>query len=363
MSVNPEERFLNFHMNRQLHAFSILILNFPTNNEQKLIIVNGNLFKNSNEESNNSVRIDIDKPLWDLNTYYGRWRHFVFIMDMRTIFVSERKLWEAKKLCDLYKEKKEPQWVTEADIRWAKKLRDSSFHPDTGQPLNLIEINAWERAETSRSMVAWQILNQAFNAAVNYMNQPTSRIPQDPETLKQAFIGATFASCIIAIGFNHFFATRGPLIAKWSPFFAVAAGNAVSLPIMRKREIETGIPLFHNDPTNPQVMNSRVAAVKAISECTLSRIIMAAPGMLLIPVIIKKIQLLSFYQRRAWLGSPSEAILVKFFLLFMIPSALAIYPETHSLSSNLLRLSRREYEEFQTVFKENPDRLYYHKGL
>lgn len=59
-------------------------------------------------------------------------------------------------------------------------------------------------------MVAWQILNQAFNAAVNYTNSPGAL---SAATLKQAFIGATFASCIVAIGFNHFFATRGPLVA------------------------------------------------------------------------------------------------------------------------------------------------------
>lgn len=84
---------------------------------------------------------------------------------------------------------------------------------------------------------------------------------------------------------------------------------------MRKREIETGIALYTTDPASNQVMNSRIAAVKAIAECTLSRIIMAAPGMLLIPVIMKKFQRQIFYQKRTWIGSPAEAILVKFLLV------------------------------------------------
>lgn len=48
-------------------------------------------------------RIDVDEPLWDQKYYYGRWRHFAFITDIRTIFVSEEKLWKAKELCELYR--------------------------------------------------------------------------------------------------------------------------------------------------------------------------------------------------------------------------------------------------------------------
>lgn len=54
--------------------------------------------KNESED-----RIDINKPLWSQNTYFGRWMHYAFITDCRTIFVSTNKLWEAKKLCEDYK--------------------------------------------------------------------------------------------------------------------------------------------------------------------------------------------------------------------------------------------------------------------
>lgn len=48
-------------------------------------------------------RIDVDKPLWNQDTYFGRWMHYAFISDCRTILVPEKKLWEAKKLCEDYK--------------------------------------------------------------------------------------------------------------------------------------------------------------------------------------------------------------------------------------------------------------------
>lgn len=48
-------------------------------------------------------RIDVDKPLWSQDTYLGRWMHYTFITDCRTIVVPTSKLWEAKKLCEDYK--------------------------------------------------------------------------------------------------------------------------------------------------------------------------------------------------------------------------------------------------------------------
>lgn len=128
----------------------------------------------------------------------------------------------------------------------------------------------------------------------------------------------------------------------------------VNLPIMRQLEIQRGIPVSAFDAEKSPIMNSRVAAVKAVSECVTSRIVMAAPGMLLIPVITRRFESYCFYQRRPWLGPALEIGMVAFLLvnsffnvvrfllfteylqsihslffslLFMIPTALAIYPQ------------------------------------
>ena len=47
--------------------------------------------------------IDVDKPLWDQETYLGRWRHFAFITDVRTVIVPTQKLHEANQLLENYK--------------------------------------------------------------------------------------------------------------------------------------------------------------------------------------------------------------------------------------------------------------------
>lgn len=48
-------------------------------------------------------RIDIDSPLWDQSTFIGRFKHFAWVTDFRTCFVSESELDDAKKLVNLYR--------------------------------------------------------------------------------------------------------------------------------------------------------------------------------------------------------------------------------------------------------------------
>lgn len=48
-------------------------------------------------------RIDITQPLWDQNTFVGRFKHFAWITDPRSGFASETNLHEAKELYLNYK--------------------------------------------------------------------------------------------------------------------------------------------------------------------------------------------------------------------------------------------------------------------
>lgn len=48
-------------------------------------------------------RIDITQPLWDQNTFYGRFRHFAFISNPLLSLKKEKDLHEAKELYLKYK--------------------------------------------------------------------------------------------------------------------------------------------------------------------------------------------------------------------------------------------------------------------
>lgn len=46
---------------------------------------------------------DITKPLWDLNTFYGRWRHYAWVTNPMSCFVYQKDILAAKQLYDNYR--------------------------------------------------------------------------------------------------------------------------------------------------------------------------------------------------------------------------------------------------------------------
>ena len=77
---------------------------------------------------------------------------------------------------------------------------------------------------------------------------------------------------------------------------------------MRQNEIINGIEV--KDENGNAVGKSRVAAVKGISQVVLSRIIMAAPGMLVLPFIMERVEKLPMYRKVKWLNAPFQTALV-----------------------------------------------------
>lgn len=81
-------------------------------------------------------RINVDQPLYDLNTFVGRFKHFAWMTDPRTCITSNEKLEEAKRLVEKYRLGQEPKGTTKEQIQYAMKLYTSAFHPDTGELQN-----------------------------------------------------------------------------------------------------------------------------------------------------------------------------------------------------------------------------------
>lgn len=48
-------------------------------------------------------RMDLSKPLWDLNTFTGRFNHFAWVTDFRTCIKTTAELNKAKTLLEEYR--------------------------------------------------------------------------------------------------------------------------------------------------------------------------------------------------------------------------------------------------------------------
>ncbi|KAL8187415.1 UNVERIFIED_CONTAM: Sideroflexin-2 [Gekko kuhli] len=314
---------------------------------------------------------NIDAPRWDQNTFMGRLKHFFNITDPRTLAVSEQDLDRAKALVESCRAGMVPPGTSQEQLFYAKKLYDSAFHPDSGEKMNLIGRMSFQVPggmaitgfmlqfyRTVPAVVFWQWVNQSFNAIVNF----TNRNAASPISVKQigvAYVTATSTALATAVGLNLYTKRAPTLVARWVPFAAVAAANCVNIPLMRQQELINGITV--TDENDNRLGESRRAAIKGITQVVISRVTMAAPGMILLPIIMEKLEKYPFMKKIQVLHAPLQILLVGGFLVFMVPFACALFPQRSSIAISKLEPDLRE-----SVVARHGDKVpyvYFNKGL
>ena len=100
--------------------------------------------------------------------------------------------------------------------------------------------------KSTASVIFWQFANQSFNAIVNYTNRNAS-VGVSDEQLGTAYVAATTASVVTALGFNRIINSSPSLsqgiVGRFVPLLAVAAANCVNIPLMRQEVIKKGISI------------------------------------------------------------------------------------------------------------------------
>jgi len=315
-----------------------------------------------------SDRLDLSKPRWDQSTFVGRLKYFFAVTDPRLSLLGDAELEGAKNLLELYKQRKEPVGTTEELLWGAKHIYESAFHPDTGEKQNvfgrmsfqvpggmLITGAMLQWYKSNVGVIFWQWVNQSFNALVNYTNR-NANVEQDNSKLLVAYVSATSSALVTALGLKAYLAKRAsPLFQRYVPFAAVAAANMVNIPLMRRSELENGI-LCVDDQGSP-MMNSKTAAIMGISQVVLSRIVMAMPGMTVLPVIMEHLEKKPWMQKVKPMHGPIQVLFVGCFLLFMTPTACALFPQTAAINTSTVA----KFEALPD--KPLPDVLKFNKGL
>ena len=243
------------------------------------------------------------------------------MMDLRMAFVSDAEVDESVAL--LGRQAAAPAGVAVADaaaLDRARKIKNAVVHPDTGEkifmplrlsfiiPCNLMLDTLMISAYNPATIVASQVLNQSYNACHYYANRNAS----NTQTLRQqieAYVGATASSVGTAIGINHLAtskhieASRGALLRRCMPFFAVAAADVLNLGIMRRNEYLEGIKVFDED--GRCVGQSPRAGAFAVSACVAGRVGAAAPVLLVPPAVVHALETrTSLLARMPWARMP-----------------------------------------------------------
>ncbi|XP_055087144.1 sideroflexin-5a isoform X2 [Periophthalmus magnuspinnatus] len=191
----------------------------------------------------------LGKPRFDQNTFFGRFRHFLDVIDPSTLFVSEKRLKESIDLLQRFKEGTLPPGVTNEQLWKAQKIKQAIIHPDTGEKILMpfrmsgfvpfgtpVVVGLLLPNQTLMSTIFWQWLNQSHNACVNYSNRNASQ-PNPTSAFVYGYLGAVTSAVSIAVGLNvliqrakSFSPTSRLLVQRFIPFPAVDCRSCRETP-------------------------------------------------------------------------------------------------------------------------------------
>lgn len=249
----------------------------------------------------------------------------------------------------------------------AKKIVDSTLHPDTGQPVflparmscfaisNLVVTGGMLTPNLrTRGTLFWQITNQTLNVAINSANANKSS-PITTSDLVKNYLAAVSASCSVALGLNtvvprlkNVSPNTRTILTRLVPFAAVASATAMNVFLMRGDEIRKGIDIFPSQTSSQiaareesgkdveSVGKSKKAATLAVAETAASRVFNATPIMVLPPLILVRLQKTEWLNARPRMVLPVNLSLILVTSIFALPLALGAFPQRQAVSARSL---------------------------
>ncbi|GAP92250.2 putative mitochondrial transport protein fsf1 [Rosellinia necatrix] len=248
----------------------------------------------------------------------------------------------------------------------AKKIIDSTLHPETGEPVFLpwrmscaVLVNFAVTAGMltpglkTAGTIFWQVTNQSVNVAVNYSNANKSA-PLPRSRVARSYLLAVGASCALAVGLGaavpRLTALSAParrVLGRLVPFAAVASASALNVFLTRGGELRAGIDVFAvgddgggsadtEDRGGGSLGKSRKAAALAVGETALSRVFNVAPIMVVPPLVLLRLQGTEWLKRRPRMALPINLGLILAMSFAALPFALAAFPQRQKISADRL---------------------------
>nr|XP_058934869.1 sideroflexin-5 isoform X2 [Kogia breviceps] len=329
--------------------------------------------------STDAPPFQLGKPRFQQTSFYGRFRHFLDIIDPRTLFVTERRLREAVQLLEDYKHGTLRPGVTNEQLWSAQKIKQAILHPDTNEKIFMpfrmsgyipfgtpIVVGLLLPNQTLASTVFWQWLNQSHNACVNYANRNATK-PSPASKFIQGYLGAVISAVSIAVGLNvlvqkanKFTPATRLLVQRFVPFPAVASANICNVVLMRYGELEEGIDVLDGDGN--LVGSSKIAARHALLETALTRVALPMPILMLPPAIMSMLERTALLQARPRLLLPVQSLVCLAAFGLALPLAISLFPQMSEAAGEEQKIETTQLEP-EIARATSSRTVVYNKGL
>ncbi|ROK15820.1 Sideroflexin-5 [Anabarilius grahami] len=308
-------------------------------------------------ESTECPPFRLGESRFDQGSFYGRLRHFLDVIDPRTLFVSEKHLNECMKLLDQFKNRTLPPGVTNVQLWEAQKIKQAIIHPDTGEKIPMpfrmsgfvpfgtpVVVGLLLPNQTFASTIFWQWLNQSHNACVNYCNRNATKSQLAallggslmPRGMTSRTMVTTTTNGPMPVGLNilikraeHFSPATRILVQRFIPFPAVASANVCNVLLMRHTELSEGISVL--DDKGNVVGTSKLAARHALMETSLTRVVLPMPILLLPPLIMAILERLPLLQKHPRLALPVHSMVCLSAFGLALPVAISLFPQNSQI--------------------------------
>ena len=331
---------------------------------------------------------DVDKPLYDQTTYWGRFMHMYYLCgpgSWNTLLVSNKEL---RRCCDLVEQYRQmptvqKETVLPEKLLWAKHVKDATCHPDTQMPIpfpfrmsahvpmNTLLLLGMLSATTRRQHIIAQTCNQTFNAFQFFFNRNHSNHVSTGTlalATSAAVLGATGAVVVMDKWVEKLKARgsgRYAMAQLFLPLVCAASAKPFQIALMRSDELVTGVKVY--DETQETCFgSSALAGLTAIGLTITTRVTYLVQPMLLPPLLMRGMQ-----KSRALRRSPMLLQAINFSFIcacsaIATPMCIALFEQRSSLSISSLEPELREkarshYEE--RGVSEDQYRVYFNKGL
>ncbi|XP_022181674.1 sideroflexin-2-like [Myzus persicae] len=270
--------------------------------------------------------------------------------------------------------------ITDTKLLHAQQIYENVIHPDTNEVQNrfgrlsfipigksLLVAVLLSQLTKNSSSYAWHGLNQSYDSLVNFTNRngDTKFSPTTQARFGISILTATATSTLAAFHIERFLLSKicHRILHRFVPLMTFAGASFINVPIMRHKEIIEGVRIY--DCNKEKVGYSRFAGLKGIGETIVTRIIMLAPGVVLIQYLGDVLDNKScWFRKNKWVHFPLNSIGFGIILIGMLPTACAVFPQFSSVKlSTLQKFDKEAYSQVTEKSAELSDTLYFNRGL